>query len=68
MTPIVMIGLGVFVFLIFILSFVTVQQGMVGVTTIFGKYRRVLTPGLNLKIPFLKIFTGVFRFKIVLRN
>lgn len=54
MTPIVMIGLGVFVFLIFILSFVTVQQGMVGVTTIFGKYRRVLTPGLNLKIPFFE--------------
>ncbi|MSP70387.1 MAG: SPFH domain-containing protein [Bacteroidetes bacterium] len=52
--PIVMIGLGVFVFLIFILSFVTVQQGMVGVTTIFGKYRRVLTPGLNLKIPFFE--------------
>ena len=51
---IVMIGLGVFVFLIFILSFVTVQQGMVGVTTIFGKYRRVLTPGLNLKIPFFE--------------
>jgi len=49
-----MIGLGVFVFLIFILSFVTVQQGMVGVTTIFGKYRRVLTPGLNLKIPFFE--------------
>lgn len=54
MTPIVMIGLGVFVFLIFILSFVTVQQGMVGVTTIFGKYRRVLMPGLNLKIPFFE--------------
>ena len=54
MTPIVMIGLGVFVFLTFILSFVTVQQGMVGVTTIFGKYRRVLTPGLNLKIPFFE--------------
>jgi regulator of protease activity HflC (stomatin/prohibitin superfamily) len=27
---------------------------MVGVTTIFGKYRRVLPPGLNLKIPFIE--------------
>lgn len=64
MTPIVMIGLGVFVFLIFILSFVTVQQGMVGVTTIFGKYRRVLTPGLNLKIPF---FENLYR-RISIQN
>jgi regulator of protease activity HflC (stomatin/prohibitin superfamily) len=49
-----LIVLGVFAFLLFILSFVTIQQGMVGVTTIFGKYRRVLPPGLNLKIPFIE--------------
>ena len=48
------IGLGIFLFLLLILSFVTIQQGMVGVTTIFGKYRRVLPPGLNLKIPFIE--------------
>ncbi len=35
-------------------SFVTVQQGTIGVTTIFGKYRRILTPGLNLKVPFIE--------------
>jgi regulator of protease activity HflC (stomatin/prohibitin superfamily) len=36
------------------LSFVTVQQGTVAVITIFGKYRRILSPGLNLKIPFIE--------------
>jgi regulator of protease activity HflC (stomatin/prohibitin superfamily) len=52
MVPLII--LGVFAFLLFVLSFVTIQQGMVGVTTIFGKYRRVLPPGLNLKIPFIE--------------
>lgn len=36
------------------LSFVTVQQGTVAVVTVFGKYRRILMPGLNLKIPFIE--------------
>lgn len=40
--------------LIIILSFVTVKQGMVAVITIFGKYRRVMGPGLNMKIPFIE--------------
>ncbi|PTQ95710.1 regulator of protease activity HflC (stomatin/prohibitin superfamily) [Mucilaginibacter yixingensis] len=35
-------------------SFVTIRQGTVGVITVFGKYRRVLTPGLNFKIPFIE--------------
>lgn len=35
-------------------SFVTIQQGFVGVTTVFGKYRRMLTPGLHLKIPIIE--------------
>ena len=46
-----LIVLGVFAFLIIITSFVSIQQGTVGVTTIFGKYNRVLRPGLNFKIP-----------------
>ncbi len=33
---------------------VTVQQGTVSVVTMFGKYRRVLRPGLNFKIPVLE--------------
>lgn len=34
--------------------FVTVNQGYIGVVTMFGKYRRILRPGLNFKIPFLE--------------
>ena len=32
----------------------TVQQGNVAVVTVFGKYRRVIRPGLNLLIPFIE--------------
>lgn len=32
----------------------TINQGTVGVVTMFGKYRRVLHPGLNFIIPFLE--------------
>jgi len=46
----------IFVVLLFIyLSFVTVQQGFVDVITMFGKYRRILRPGLNFKLPFLEV-------------
>ena len=44
--------------------FVTVQQGTVSVITMFGKYRRVLYPGLNFKIPFIEV---VFR-RISIQN
>lgn len=44
--------------------FVTVQQGTVAVITMFGKYQRVLYPGLNFKIPFLEV---VFR-RISIQN
>lgn len=41
--------------ILFILGgFVSINQGFVGVVTMFGKYRRVLRPGLNFKIPFLE--------------
>ncbi len=41
-------------------SFVTVQQGTISVVTMFGKYRRILHPGLNFRIPlFEKIFSKV---------
>src|SRR3954467_1576742 len=35
-------------------SFVTVKQGTIAVVTVFGKYRRILTPGLNFKVPFIE--------------
>ncbi len=41
--------------LILYLSIVTVQQGTVSVLTMFGKYRRILYPGLNFRIPFLEV-------------
>ena len=34
--------------------FVTINQGLIGVVTMFGKYRRIMYPGLNFKIPFLE--------------
>ncbi len=33
---------------------VSVNQGYIDVITMFGKYRRVLLPGLNFKVPFLE--------------
>ena len=35
-------------------AFVTVQQGTVAVVTIFGKYQRMMKPGLNFRIPFIE--------------
>jgi prepilin-type processing-associated H-X9-DG protein len=44
----------VFLILLLLLSFVTVQQGTLAITTVFGKFRRILRPGLNFKIPFIE--------------
>lgn len=45
----------VILLLFFIFSgLVTVNQGSVAVITMFGKYRRILRPGLNFKIPFIE--------------
>lgn len=46
------------------MSFVTVQQGTVAVITVFGKYKRILTPGLSMKIP---VIEKVYR-KISIQN
>jgi regulator of protease activity HflC (stomatin/prohibitin superfamily) len=35
-------------------TFVSVQQGKVAVVTVFGKYHRILKPGLNMKIPLIE--------------
>jgi regulator of protease activity HflC (stomatin/prohibitin superfamily) len=40
--------------IIFFGSFFTINQGYIGVITMFGKYRRVVRPGLNMKIPILE--------------
>ncbi len=55
--PILIIGL-------LALSLVTVQQGTVAVTTIFGKYNRTMRPGLNFRIP---VIEQIFR-RISIQN
>lgn len=41
-------------------SLVTVKQGYVDVITMFGKYRRMLRPGLNFKVPIIeKVYRSV---------
>ncbi|MBP7810090.1 MAG: SPFH domain-containing protein [Bacteroidia bacterium] len=52
--PILTIIFLVLGFLILLMSFRTVQQGTVAVITVFGKYRRVMRPGLNFKIPIIE--------------
>ncbi|MBC7848328.1 MAG: SPFH domain-containing protein [Chitinophagaceae bacterium] len=42
------------VIIILFLGLKTVNQGTVGVVTIFGRYQRVLRPGLRLLIPFIE--------------
>ena len=44
----------VVILLIIFSGIYTVQQGTIAVITMFGKYRRVARPGLNIKIPFLE--------------
>ena len=45
------------IFLVIIILFLglkTINQGTIGVVTVFGKYQRVLKPGLRLLIPFIE--------------
>ena len=50
--------MGIYIIIIIALigmgAFVTVQQGTVAVVTIFGKYHRMMKPGLNFRIPFIE--------------
>ena len=47
----------VFAAMLFFSSFVIVQQGNVAVITAFGKYRRIMFPGLNFKMPVIEMVT-----------
>lgn len=40
--------------LIILMGLVTVKQGSVAVITVFGKYRRILRPGLSVRIPLIE--------------
>lgn len=41
--------------LIILSGFVTVNQGTIAITTVFGKYRRVIAPGLSYRIPLIEV-------------
>jgi regulator of protease activity HflC (stomatin/prohibitin superfamily) len=43
--------------IIVLMGLKTINQGTVGVVTMFGKYRRVLPPGLNLIVPFIELIS-----------
>lgn len=52
MSPLLIIAvLGV---ALFFMTFKTVNQGTIAVVTVFGKYQRLLRPGLNFLIPFIE--------------
>src|SRR5450631_1022373 len=42
------------ILIIFFSGLVTVSQGYIDVVTMFGKYRRIMLPGLNFKIPWFE--------------
>ncbi|WP_293313219.1 SPFH domain-containing protein [Pedobacter sp. UBA5917] len=50
-TVYILVAIGV---IILLSSFVTVKQGTIAVVTVFGKYQRLLRPGLNFKIPLIE--------------
>ena len=50
-----LIIIGALVLILLFTGFVTVNQGSVAVITIFGKYRRIMSPGLNFKIPLIEV-------------
>jgi len=52
--PVNIILVAIVIFLL-LKSFVVIQQGLMGVVTVFGKYRRVMSPGLNFRIPFIEV-------------
>ena len=53
--PVLVVFALLLIAIIAVTCFVTIPQGNVGVITLFGKYRRILTPGLNFKIPLVEV-------------
>ena len=54
-TSIIVLFVVIFILLIILSScFVTVKQGTIAVITVFGKYRRIMSPGLNFKVPLIE--------------
>jgi len=42
------------IIIIFFSSFFTINQGYIGIITMFGKYQRIVLPGLRMKLPLLE--------------
>jgi len=51
---IIAIIVGVVIVILVFSMFVTINQGYVAIVTVFGKYRRIMSPGLNIRIPFIE--------------
>jgi len=49
--PLILLGI---ILAVIFASLLTVQQGTITVITMFGKYKRILHPGLRVKIPFIE--------------
>jgi len=49
--PLILLGI---ICAVIFASLLTVQQGTIAVITMFGKYKRILHPGLRVKIPFIE--------------
>jgi len=52
------------IIIIFFSSFFTINQGYIGVITMFGRYQRIVLPGLRMKLP---LFESVYK-KISYQN
>ena len=59
MVPFTLIALIVLGFFMFS-WFRSVPQATVAVITLFGKYRRIMREGLNIKLPFESVFQRLF--------
>jgi regulator of protease activity HflC (stomatin/prohibitin superfamily) len=51
----ILLIIGIVILLLIFSSFVIVQQGTIAVMTVFGKYSRIMSPGLNFRIPVVEI-------------
>jgi regulator of protease activity HflC (stomatin/prohibitin superfamily) len=56
MLEFLVIGISILTLLFF--SVVVVNQGTIAIITLFGKYQRIMLPGLRFKIPFIE---SIFR-------
>jgi regulator of protease activity HflC (stomatin/prohibitin superfamily) len=45
----------VLIAIVIVAMFITIKQGTIGVITVFGKYHRILRPGLNIRVPIIEV-------------